>query len=56
MGAVYTWLDEGVQVGVSYYYTLKELDVYGRSTLHGPVWAIATAPTARVIYLPFVSK
>ncbi|MGD2206465.1 MAG: hypothetical protein PVH17_06775 [Anaerolineae bacterium] len=36
-GAVYTWRDYAEQPGLTYYYTLEVLDVYGRSTLYGPV-------------------
>ena len=36
-GAVYEFVDESVQQGVTYYYWLEDVDVYGSSTYHGPV-------------------
>jgi predicted extracellular nuclease len=41
VGATYTWLDEAVQPGVTYFYRLEDVDIYGRSTFHGPVSATA---------------
>jgi hypothetical protein len=41
VGATYTFLDEGVQPGLTYHYWLEDVDVYGVGTLHGPVAAIA---------------
>ena len=40
-GATYTWVDEDVSSGLTYYYELEDIDVYGNSTRHGPVSAIA---------------
>jgi len=39
VGAAYEWLDQGVAPGVTYYYWLEDVDVYGQATLHGPVEA-----------------
>jgi hypothetical protein len=44
VGAVYTWLDETVQPGVSYFYRLEDVDIYGHSTFHGPISATAATP------------
>jgi hypothetical protein len=39
VGAAYTFLDEAVIPGVSYYYWLDDVDVYGVAARHGPVAA-----------------
>lgn len=36
--ADYEFIDDAVSAGVKYYYLLEDLDVYGASTTHGPVW------------------
>jgi len=46
VGAVYVWLDDGVQAGHTYYYRLEDLDIYGHTTLHGPV-QVLVGPTLR---------
>jgi hypothetical protein len=38
-GAVYQFIDEDVQNRVTYYYKLEDIDIYGKSTLNGPVKA-----------------
>ncbi|MGD8518284.1 MAG: S8 family serine peptidase [Anaerolineae bacterium] len=38
-GAVYTWLDEDVEAGLTYYYWLEDVDASGAITRHGPVQA-----------------
>ncbi len=47
-GGVYTWLDEDVIPGVTYFYKLEDVDIEGVATLHGPVQAtaLATGPSA----------
>jgi hypothetical protein len=52
LGAVYSWLDGDVQPGVTYYYKLEDVDIYGNRTQHGPVWVRAYLH----IYLPLVVK
>lgn len=42
-GGVYTWMDEDVTPGVTYFYKLEDVDIYGVATLHGPVQATALA-------------
>jgi hypothetical protein len=44
VGAAYTWLDESVATGITYYYWLEDVDVYGVATLHGPVTAQLALP------------
>jgi hypothetical protein len=44
VGAVYVWLDDEVQAGHTYYYKLEDLDIYGHTTLHGPV-QVRVGPT-----------
>jgi len=40
VGAAYAWLDQTVSAAPGiYYYWLEDLDVYGNTTLHGPVSA-----------------
>jgi hypothetical protein len=43
-GAAYTWLDDTVRPGMTYYYWLEDVDIYGRATEHGPVLATAQGP------------
>jgi hypothetical protein len=38
-GAHYQHLDEDVEIGVTYYYKLEDVDFHGHGTFHGPVWA-----------------
>jgi hypothetical protein len=45
-GATYTWLDDEVQPGVTYYYKLEDVEVGGTRTMHGPVSSSAQNPTA----------
>jgi hypothetical protein len=44
LGAEYSWLDTQVVAGTIYYYWLEDVDIYGRTTLYGPVKAKAQAP------------
>jgi len=46
IGAIYVWLDEGVEVGQTYYYKLEDMDAYGHTTMHGPV-AVMVGPTPK---------
>jgi hypothetical protein len=46
VGAVYVWLDNGVQTGQTYYYRLEDVDIYGYTTMHGPV-RVKAGPTLR---------
>ena len=45
LGATYTWLDEGVASGGTYYYLLEDVDINGVITSHGPVSASMQSPT-----------
>jgi hypothetical protein len=56
VGAVYTWPDDDVQPGVTYYYKLEDVDIYGQRTAHGPVSATLRASPSFLIYLPLVTK
>jgi hypothetical protein len=38
-GSHYRFSDEDVEVGVTYYYKLEDVDFRGHGTFHGPVWA-----------------
>ena len=42
-GATYTWTDNSVNVGDTYFYKLDDIDTNGTSTLHGPVSATVGA-------------
>ena len=55
IGASYTWADEGVETGVTYYYWLEDVDIHGFSTLHGPVSG-ALEGNLYQIYLPLVVR
>ena len=44
IGAEYSWLDSKVVSGTVYYYWLEDVDIYGRTKLHGPVRALAQSP------------
>jgi hypothetical protein len=50
VGAVYTFLDDNVVTGMTYYYWLEDVDVYGVATPHGPV--TAGLPPGRRLVLP----
>ncbi len=47
-GAVYTWLDSSATPGVTYFYKLEDVDIEGRTTLHGPLetTALSISPSA----------
>jgi len=42
-GASYSFTDENYTPGVTYYYWLEDVDLHGRSTMHGPVSAVPTS-------------
>ena len=54
IGASYSYIDDTVANGITYYYKLEDVDIYGTSTFHGPV----SATPARVFrtFLPLVVK
>lgn len=39
VGAVYQVVDESVQPGITYFYWLEDVDLYGVTSLHGPISA-----------------
>ena len=45
-GASYTWIDRDVQNRTSYSYQLEDVDIYGKSTFHGP-----ESSTPRLMYI-----
>jgi len=45
-GAVYSFVDRGIERGKTYYYKLEDVDMSGITTLHGPVSA-----TAKSLYM-----
>jgi hypothetical protein len=53
VGAVYSFLDETAQPGVTYFYWLEAVDVHSGTALHGPVQATVPAGPYRY-YLPLV--
>jgi hypothetical protein len=53
-GASYSYDDEAVTNGVTYWYKLEDVDLYGVSTFHGPVSAVAGRGYR--LYLPLVLK
>jgi len=48
-GATYTWLDEGMTPGATYFYRLEDVNVYGASTFHGPISITAGQPSAATV-------
>jgi hypothetical protein len=52
-GASYTYTDTDVVKGMTYYYKLEDVDIYGVSTFHGPVPATAGVQS---VYLPLMLK
>jgi hypothetical protein len=36
-GSIYSWQDQDVDAGTTYYYWLEDVDARGESRLHGPV-------------------
>lgn len=54
IGASYSYLDEAVTNGVTYWYKLEDVDLYGVSTFHGPV--SATLWRLHRIYLPLLLR
>lgn len=57
MGASYTYLDETVKPGLTYYYLLEDIDRETGVTQHGPVSAmVGAAPRPFKLYLPAVFR
>jgi hypothetical protein len=60
LGAYYAYTDSAVEAGLTYYYKLEDIDVYGLRTMHGPVSATLSLSSAPIptrpppIYLPIV--
>jgi hypothetical protein len=50
-GAAYSYTDTDVQSGMTYYYWLEDVDLCGKSTLHGPVSARVGSITPRPLML-----
>ena len=50
-GAAYSYTDTDVQSGMTYYYWLEDVDLCGKSTLHGPVSARVGSITPRPVKL-----
>jgi len=49
VGASYRYDDTNVEIGQTYWYWLEDIDLSGAATLHGPVNATISAPTAVVL-------
>jgi hypothetical protein len=45
-GAFYSYEDLAVEPGQTYWYWLEDVDIHGATTLHGPVSATVSVPTA----------
>lgn len=45
-GSSYDFLDQDLEAGVTYYYTLEDVDANGTPTHHGPVSVTVNTPTA----------
>jgi uncharacterized repeat protein (TIGR01451 family) len=56
-GATYTWLDQLVEPGVTYYYRLEDVETSGRTASHGPVHVTTAAAHHKYrIYVPLVCR
>lgn len=55
-GAAYTWVDASVEPGVTYYYKLEDVDIYGLNTWHGPVEAGVPAGILYRVFLPCLTR
>lgn len=53
-GADYVYTDTSVIKGITYFYKLEDVDLYGMSTFHGPVTAIPSPE--HQLYLPLIFK
>jgi serine protease len=56
-GYTYEYIDSGVASGITYNYWLEDVDIYGKSTLHGPVQAklLEVSPSSLLkIFLPAI--
>lgn len=42
-GAVYSYIDDGLQIGVTYWYQLEDVDVTGESYIHDPTLSVTLA-------------
>jgi hypothetical protein len=54
-GAEYAWTDNSAQPGVTYYYKLEDVDIYGTTSWHGPVSAARQPFASFPIFLPLVT-
>ena len=52
VGAAYEFVDESARPGITYYYWLEDVDVYGAATYHGPVNAELLMVMVRRLLLP----
>lgn len=50
-GAAYVYTDTEVSPGLTYYYWVKDVDLYGQGRLHGPVSASVSGKAARPLKL-----
>ncbi len=50
-GGVYTWLDNTIIPGVTYFYKLEDVDIQGHATLHGPVQVTAPSVSPSAVSL-----
>ena len=51
-GASYSYTDYAVINGITYYYKLEDVDIYGSSAMHGPV--SATPSRTYRVFIPFI--
>lgn len=51
LGGVYTWLDETVEPGHTYYYQLEDIEIGDIATLYGPVSVTLAATTPTSVHL-----
>jgi hypothetical protein len=56
LGASYQFVDETAEAGITYYYWLEAVDLYGVAKVHGPVSAPIPADQIHRIFMPSVRK
>ena len=55
-GASYEWRDSDVVLGVLVYYRLEDIDIYSRSTFHGPISVATPSYALYHVYLPLALR
>jgi hypothetical protein len=54
MGSAYSWLDSNLESGVTYFYLLEAMDIYGLTQVHGPVSVQVSSAFNYQLFLPII--